>query len=238
MSMHLKPLTSEEEAGLRAHGLPVGGPSQLADAFRLGMAWAEKARAEAALAEEVRTYVQAVPDHCDRITWRGAYYHLTPSGNPTEGQAPDATTVAAIERILTEVMDEAARNGADSRSMPDDYVAVAAWLCGVSTKEAPQPDADTPWRDAVIVELLVACMLDAGHEADPSRAVKDLITYHSDLAVDPRVSEAAARLVEQARGEEREACALVCESRQTPGTGSVAILQGAADAIRARGEKP
>ena len=51
MSMHIKPLTPIEEAGLRAHGLPVGTPSQLADAFRLGMAWSEKARAEAALAE-------------------------------------------------------------------------------------------------------------------------------------------------------------------------------------------
>lgn len=40
MSMHLKPITPNEEAGLRAHGLPVGKPSQLADAFRLGMAWA------------------------------------------------------------------------------------------------------------------------------------------------------------------------------------------------------
>jgi hypothetical protein len=34
---------------------------------------------------------------------------------------------------------------------------------------------------------------------------------------------------------EREACAKVCESRITLGTGSVAILNGAADAIRARG---
>jgi hypothetical protein len=39
-----------------------------------------------------------------------------------------------------------------------------------------------------------------------------------------------------ARADEREACAKVCESRATPGTGSVAILNGAADAIRARGE--
>ena len=31
---------------------------------------------------------------------------------------------------------------------------------------------------------------------------------------------------------ERERCAKGCESRQTPGTGSVAILNGAADAIR------
>ena len=35
---------------------------------------------------------------------------------------------------------------------------------------------------------------------------------------------------------EREACALVCESRQTPGTGSVAILSGAAAAIRERSQ--
>ncbi len=34
-----------------------------------------------------------------------------------------------------------------------------------------------------------------------------------------------------------EAAPKVCESRQTPGTGSVAILQGAADAILARGHK-
>jgi len=34
---------------------------------------------------------------------------------------------------------------------------------------------------------------------------------------------------------EREACAMVCESRMTPGTGSVAILNGAAATIRARG---
>lgn len=34
-----------------------------------------------------------------------------------------------------------------------------------------------------------------------------------------------------------EAAPRVCESRQTPGTGSVAILQGAADAILARGQK-
>ena len=32
---------------------------------------------------------------------------------------------------------------------------------------------------------------------------------------------------------ERERCALICESRITPGTGSVAILNGAADTIRA-----
>ena len=42
------------------------------------------------------------------------------------------------------------------------------------------------------------------------------------------------RFAALAAAKEREECAQVCESRVTPGTGSVAILGGAADAIRAR----
>lgn len=40
MSMHRKPLTPLEESGLRAHGLDIGTPSQLSDAFRQGVRWA------------------------------------------------------------------------------------------------------------------------------------------------------------------------------------------------------
>jgi hypothetical protein len=35
---------------------------------------------------------------------------------------------AAIGRLLVEAMDRAVANGANSVSMPDDYVAIAAWL--------------------------------------------------------------------------------------------------------------
>lgn len=42
MSMHQIPLTRLEEAGLRAHGLDVGIPSQLSDAFRQGVKWAQR----------------------------------------------------------------------------------------------------------------------------------------------------------------------------------------------------
>ena len=117
----------------------------------------------------------------------------------------------------------------------------AAWIKATARAEAslaePQPDADGPWKSAVIDQLVIAHILTAEHESDPLKALQDLLAYHADIAVDPRVSGAAATLVEQAKAEEREACAKVCESRQTPGTGSVAILQGAADAIRARGQK-
>ena len=44
MSDRKKPLTALEESGLIAHRLPIGKPSQLADAFRHGIAWAERAR--------------------------------------------------------------------------------------------------------------------------------------------------------------------------------------------------
>lgn len=40
MSMHKIPLTPIEEAGIRAHGLDIGTPSQLSDAFRQGVRYA------------------------------------------------------------------------------------------------------------------------------------------------------------------------------------------------------
>lgn len=52
----------------------------------------------------------------------------------------------------------------------------------------------------------------------------------------PVTMEQIERFVALIVAAEHEACAKVCEERQTPGTASVAILNGAADAIRARGK--
>jgi hypothetical protein len=47
----------------------------------------------------------------------------------------------AIEKMLTQLMDIAVSNGANSVSMPDEYVEVAAWLCGIPAQPAPSvPD--------------------------------------------------------------------------------------------------
>ena len=100
---------------------------------------------------------------------------------------------------------------------------------------------DGPWKSAVIDQLVIAHILTAEHESDPLKAIQDLLAYHTDIAVDPRVSGAAATLVEQAKAEvesaateraneranaswslmcekmvaaEREACAKVCESER------------------------
>lgn len=74
-----------------------------------------------------------------------------------------------------------------------------------ASREAAITEAVAPWKDAVIEQLVVAHIFTAEHENDPRKAIQDLLAYHADIAVDPRVSEAAARLVEQARAEEREA---------------------------------
>lgn len=88
---------------------------------------------------------------------------------------------------------------------------------------------DGPWKAAVIDQLIIAHTITAEHENDPLKAVQDLLAYHADIAVDPRVSGAAAKLVEQAKAEEREAC-LRCYSPDDTATDW-------ADRIRARGQK-
>ena len=56
-------------------------------------------------------------------------------------KAPLSVPREAIEKMLTQLMDIAVSNGANSVSMPDEYVEVAAWLCGIPAQPAPSvPD--------------------------------------------------------------------------------------------------
>ena len=71
---------------------------------------------------------------------------------------------------------------------------------------------DGPWKSAVIDQLVIAHILTAEHAL---KALQDLLAYHTEIAVDPRVSGAAATLVEQAKAEEREACASPATRRQS-----------------------
>ena len=122
----------------------------------------------------------------------------------------------------------------------------AAWSKATARAEAslaePQPDADGPWKTAVIEQLIIAHILTAEHESDPLKAIQDLLAYHTEIAVDPRVSGAAATLVEQAKAEEREACAKVCDELFPPPSEQMTVEWAAgtvacANAIRARGQK-
>lgn len=105
------------------------------------------------------------------------------------------------------------------------------------------PANNNPWKLAVIDQLVIAHILTAEHESNPLKAVQDLLAYHTEIAVDPRVSGAAAGLVEQAKAEEREACAKVCEKPRTTPLAMTEWCQGydsasrnIAAAIRARGQ--
>ena len=71
-----------------------------------------------------------------------------------------------IERMLTQLMDIAVSNGANSVSMPDEYVEVAAWLCGIPAQPAPSvPDG---WKEAVIAwEVCASIHREYGKGKDP-----------------------------------------------------------------------
>ncbi len=74
-----------------------------------------------------------VADDSDRVVEIREAVLLAANGL-IEGAEPlkaEPVPVEAIGRLLTEAMDKAVENGASSVSMPDDYVAVAAWLCRV-----------------------------------------------------------------------------------------------------------
>lgn len=67
--------------------------------------------------------------------------------------AIEAIPKDAIGKILTEVMNNAVSNGANSISMPDEYVEVAAWLCNESPS-AELLEARDRVRDAKLIRLI------------------------------------------------------------------------------------
>lgn len=72
----------------------------------------------------------------------------------------------AIQKMLTQLMDIAVSNGANSVSMPDEYVEVAAWLCGIPAQPAPSvPDG---WKEAAIAwEVCASIHREYGKGKDP-----------------------------------------------------------------------
>lgn len=61
------------------------------------------------------------------------------------------------------------------------------------------PEARNPWRDAVTDALVAGGIYSAEHDANPRKAVADLIAWEIEIALDPAVSERAAALVAAGR---------------------------------------
>ena len=63
------------------------------------------------------------------------------------------------------------------------------------------PSADTPWKNAVIDAAVVADFWPKCGEADPRGFLNEVICWNNEVALDPRVSDAARKLIEQGRNE-------------------------------------
>lgn len=109
-------------------------------------------------------------DHAndDLSDWGFEPTHWMPLPEAPDAQTQPAPSVPreAIEKILTQLMDLAVSNGANSISMPDEYVEVAAWLCGIPAQPAPSvPDG---WKEAAIAwEVCASIHREYGKGKDP-----------------------------------------------------------------------
>lgn len=105
MSMHQKPLTELEEFGLKAHRLAIGTPSQLSDAFRQGVAWAEQhLQTRLAEVEEALSEIHLFPDDFKNLmkTECSVEVYSVAAGHPEHGR-----TITLLEALTTkEVGDE------------------------------------------------------------------------------------------------------------------------------------
>lgn len=110
MSMHKIPLTPIEEAGLRAHGLDIGAPSQLSDAFRQGVRFAsaqlpsQGGEAVAWHTEDHLTDKSATTyDSETAERWRTKGWPVTPLYTHPADQVADDLTMVKVPRELANI---------------------------------------------------------------------------------------------------------------------------------------
>ena len=120
----------------------------------------------------------------ESATWAAAW--KAAKRHEAQAQPAPSIPVEAIGKMLADVMAVAVSNGANSASMPDEYVEVAAWLCGMPAQNVPsvpdgwiqrgmaeleairnRHDDDTPLNDRALIERIGKAMLAAAPEAKP-----------------------------------------------------------------------
>src|ERR1035437_4384345 len=52
------------------------------------------------------------------------------------------------------------------------------------------------WYEAVIDALVVSCIYNKSHDDNPKKAINDLLSYETLIALDPQVSESAQALID------------------------------------------
>lgn len=68
------------------------------------------------------------------------------------------------------------------------------------------------WRETVIDALVAAGIYAAQHDADPRKALSDLIAWEVEVALSPTVSKGAAALIARSRQQALEESAAEAES--------------------------
>lgn len=87
---------------------------------------------------------------------------------------------------------------------------------------------DTPWKEAVINELVIANTYQAKHDNNPRQALQDAISWNTDIALDPLVSKDAKKLIDQAVAAEQARCCRLIFGH----CGSDNVAQKTVDAIK------
>ena len=131
---------------------------------RLAREYAEQRRLKGKKPLECVVIEKDWPEH--EPTWKAIEARVTGA------QLAPSVPREAIEKMLTQLMDIAVSNGANSVSMPDEYVEVAAWLCGIPAQPVPSVPMDVIADYLVSISAHLARRDDAKAQAEIGELLK------------------------------------------------------------------
>lgn len=88
----------------------------------------------------------------------------------------------------------------------------------------PLPVSPSDWRFAILDELVNCHIYRAEHKSDPVKSLRDVISWHVSVALDPRVSSDAQVLVTAGASAERVACEQIAAKYLKPEGGAANLI--------------
>lgn len=105
---------------------------------------------------------------------------------PSQVSEPSKEVIATIERLLAAEINACNNNGANSISMPDNLVAVARWLHGITLTTTPQEAISPAIAEYKGIELCAKHLENKATEYEKEHGYDDMggLSFGSDIKMD------------------------------------------------------
>lgn len=137
-------------------------------------------------------FVQPVPSHCDRITWRGKYYQL-PNGLPQASAAQSAPDWQRLESVLDDVCSKGVDVFPGVPIYSISLIEIAEVFRRMSAQSAPAGEREAPDGKLLVsaepLRRVLNALVNAPHQIRELQATREPVALFADNPINILIAE-------------------------------------------------